>query len=772
MGYEKIPAELRQLPQWVVAGQDKVPICARTGWKASPADPSGWGTFEEAVAAGYPHVGFVFTPSDCYTCVDLDDPHTIKVNGKQIPNPNPQEVQDRIARHGKVLNLFPSYSELSQSKKGAHIIVKGKVPANVQREKVEIYSVNHYVILTGDVLNDFPIQDCQSTLETMVADMTSTNGAIPLLEEPPAISDTDLLQMAFQASNAEKFGRLWKGGCSGYPSQSEADNALLALLCFYTKSNVQVRRVFRTSALGQREKATKNDYYIDLALGKIRGRQEAETLPQVDISALLAKYDPQPIVPDPPHLLNGHINGHASTIEIEPTPEPLPPCPSFPPGLIGEMADYIYSSAIRPVVEVGLTAAIALGAGILGRQYNISSTGLNQYIMLLAATGVGKEGAAKGIETLISSVRPLVPQADDYIGPGTFASGQALARIIDKHSCFVSVLGEFGLTLQQICDKNASSHHVQLRKVMLDLFLKSGSNDTMRASVFSDSDKNIGLVKSPSVTILGESTPIRFYKALDTDHISEGLIPRFFVIEYLGQRPPSNANPFHAPSERLKQQLVSAFQTVMAMKLTDKFFQIPLDVSAKKLDKAFEIYADEKINNNEEDLIRQLWSRAHLKALKLSGLVAVGCNLHQPVVTQEIMNWSIRMATKDTENMVAKFSAGEVGTGDHQCEADIRRAVEKYPSMTAKQRAAYNVPERLREPSLLPKAVPYVFIKKYCSMRSAFKNHPRGAVTAMDIALRDIVKSGILQLIPAPEVKLLTGTDSPLYYRGESWRSD
>lgn len=767
MGYEKIPAELRQLPQWVVAGQDKVPICARTGWKASPADPSGWGTFEEAVAAGYPHVGFVFTPSDAYTCVDLDDPHTIKVNGKQIPNPNPQEVQDRIARHTKVLNLFPSYSELSQSKRGAHIIVKGKVPANVQREKVEVYSVNHYVILTGDVLNDAPIQDCQSTLETMVADMTSTNGAIPLLEEPPAISDTDLLQMAFQASNAEKFGRLWKGDCSGYPSQSEADNALLALLCFYTRSNAQVRRVFRMSSLGQREKATKNDYYIDLALGKIRGRQEAETLPMVDISALLAKYDPPPIVPDPPHLLNGHINGHASTIEIELTPEPLPRCPSFPPGLIGEMADYIYSSAIRPIPEVGLTMALAMGSGFLGRQFQISNTGFNQYIVLVGQSGVGKEGGVDGVESLIGAVRERIPQVDEFLGPAAFASGQAFISTLDRTNNFFSIFGEIGITLRQICDKRASSHEVQFKKVLLDLYGKSGSHKHLRPTVYSDKQKNTGLIKAPSVSFWGDTTPDIFYNSLEAEHVAQGIIPRLLIVDYKGNRPPENPNAFQKVPESLKLALTTAFQTVLAMKFNDQFAPVGMDAAGKKLLGKFNKYADEKINSNDNDSTRQLWNRAHLKALKLAGLIATGCNIHGPIVTGEIATWALEMISQEVESMCKKFTSGEMGTGDHQCEADIRRAVEKYPAMTAKQRAAYNVPENLRE---LPKAIPYVFLKKYCSMRSAFKNHPRGAVTAMDVALKDILKAGILQLIPAPEVKKMTGTDSALYYRGEAWQ--
>ena len=61
------PAELRSRPQWLCAGSGdpsspeyKRPISPKTGGWASPTNPAHWGTFEEAMAMGYPLVGFVF----------------------------------------------------------------------------------------------------------------------------------------------------------------------------------------------------------------------------------------------------------------------------------------------------------------------------------------------------------------------------------------------------------------------------------------------------------------------------------------------------------------------------------------------------------------------------------------------------------------------------------------------------------------------------------------------------------------------------------------
>lgn len=731
--------ELRLLKAWVVSGPDKVPLTPTTGQAASVTEPLTWGSFDEACKAGYKHIGFVFSKLWPYAGVDLDKPDT----------------PEQEARHQKICETFNTYQELSQSGAGVHLICRGSVPSGVRRDRVEVYSEGRYFIFTGNVLNEAPIADCQELLTILHAEMSATTKQTDLVEVADTITDDTLLAMARSATNQEKFNALWSGDQIGYPSQSEADFALIAMLAFYTVSNEQVRRLFRQSSLGERDKAQRNDYYLDVALGKIRGRQEANTLPPADISALLARYT-EPVAAPIPVVIPDAV------------PPPAPVLTTgFPPGLLGEMAEYIYSSAIRPVREVGLTAALALGAGILGRHYNISATGLNQYIILLATTGTGKEGASGGIEALISAVRHQIPQADDFIGPGTFASGQALTRALDKSNCFVSVLGEIGLTLQQICDRRAGSHHVQLRKVLLDLYSKSGSNKSLRPSVYSDTEKNTGLVRAPCVTILGESTPGRFYDVLDNEHISEGLVPRFFVIEYNGGRPTPNLSAFHPPTVGLVARLVTAFQTVLAMKYNEQFCNVPLDASAKKMMDEYNAYADDRINAGDDELTKQLWNRAHLKALKLSGLVAVGCDLHRPVVTKEIAEWALTLASQDVWNMTSHFAKGDVGQGDHKCESDVKRAIDKYPSLTPKQRAAYNVPEVLRD---RPQAVPFVYLKKFCAMRSAFRNDRRGAVVALEITLKDMLKAGLLSQIPSDQVKKELGLDSPLYFRGEAWQ--
>lgn len=703
------------------------------------------------------HVGFVLTRDDPFTIIDLDNPFERSTDKSiiQPTDPDYAAAQARAERHRRIFQAFDSYAELSQSGQGIHIVVYGSIPSGVRRDKVELYSDARYMICTGNVINNIPITNHQPLLETIHSEMASTIAA-ELVEQEAVMTDDELFTMATNAANGEKFTRLCNGDMDGYASQSEADFALLTILCFYSKSDSQVRRLFRCSALGKREKATRNDDYINRALEKIRGRQ---AVPSVDISALLG-----PMLP--------------GLSVVEPVPEAPPPVQqeaasstplssmSLPPGLIGEVTDYIYSSAIRPVPEIALTAALAMVAGVVGRSYNISSTGLNQYIVLLARTGMGKEGAAGGIDALVTSVRSSVPMAEEFLGPGTFASGQALTRVLDKNPCFVSVLGEFGLTLQKICAPNASGPDLMLRKVLLDIFAKSGFNKWLRPSAYSDQEKNTQTVRAPNVTILGESTPENFYGALEASHISEGLVPRFLVIEHTGLRPPKNPNAFHPCSHHLMNGLRSAFELAITTRANETCCPVQVDRWALGLLDEFDKMADDKINNASGEIDMQLWNRAHLKALKLAGLIAVGCNLHQPIVTKDHAEWAIDLVSRDILNISSKFSTGAVGQGDHQQENDIRAAVERYPQLTEAQRVHYKVPKLLLDK---PQLIPYAFLKRYLSMRASFKNDKRGAVNAMQSALGDMVRAGMMMQIPALQAKTDLGVDSPVYYRGESW---
>lgn len=757
--FENIPAELRALPQWVAAGPNKLPINPRTGQAADPTDPTTGGTFAEAVHCGMMHVGFILGRNDPFTVIDLDDPFERSIKGVKSPivetDPDFPEALERAKRHSKIFKAFPTYAEFSQSGKGLHIVMTGSIPCGVRRDKVEIYSNDRYMIFTGKVLRNAPVANCQPLLDGLFAEMgklLTVQGA--LIEEDPVHEDSYIWKMATKADNAEKFVKLCRGEWEEigiYPSQSEADYALLSILAFYTRSNEQIRRMFRQTKLANRKKATKNDVYIDRSLRRIW----AKAAPLVDVSKL------EPVTPAEPERGQAQLPFDDLPVIGQETGSGY----TFPPGLVGDVARYILSSAIRPVPEIALAAAIALCAGVCARSYNISGTGLNQYIIVIAKTGRGKEGAASGVDNLIAAVRQIIPMADQFIGPAAFASGQALVKTLDSRPCFVSILGEFGLTLQQICDPQAPGPQVMLRRVLLDIYAKSGFTKVLRSSVYSDSEKNTRIVQAPNVTLLGESTPENFFNGLDSSHIAEGLIPRFTVIEYKGKRPPPNSNAFHAPDEKLVADF-GTFVTV-AVNTAQNHTCCPVSVTteAKRIFDLLNLEADNRINGTGVDTEAELWNRAHLKAMKLAALVAVGINPHAPNVTEDVANWSVDLIKKEIGGMMEHFTSGDVGTGEAKQENEVRRLFAHFQTMTPKQRLSHRCPEALLERQVIP----FQFLAVYSRRLACFKNDRKGAQRALAETLSDMVKREVLEMVPLNQLVTEFGTRSPIYYPGPGW---
>jgi putative DNA primase/helicase len=128
---------------WKAVGDepDKVPYSPRTGRRASSTDLLTWGTFEEALEAyengEYAGLGFVFCSGDPYTGVDLDD--CVNENGEIAPWAL------------EIVCYLDSYTELSATGTGLHIIVRGDVP-NRRKGDVEVYSSKRFFTMTGHVV--------------------------------------------------------------------------------------------------------------------------------------------------------------------------------------------------------------------------------------------------------------------------------------------------------------------------------------------------------------------------------------------------------------------------------------------------------------------------------------------------------------------------------------------------------------------------------------------------------------------------------------------
>src|SRR5579864_1914830 len=146
--FHKIPQELKDLPHWVLwnfnGSGSKVP------GGSSTTDSSTWSTFGKACGRllrnqdKYNGYGFVLNGNG-YVGIDLDhcrDPLTGSIG------PWAQEM----------ISFLNSYTEVSPSGTGFHIIVKGRMAGAKHRwtmvpgeQKIEMWQKDRYLTMTGNV---------------------------------------------------------------------------------------------------------------------------------------------------------------------------------------------------------------------------------------------------------------------------------------------------------------------------------------------------------------------------------------------------------------------------------------------------------------------------------------------------------------------------------------------------------------------------------------------------------------------------------------------
>lgn len=277
-----LPSEMTSLDQWIVwkveqrNGKDtKIPVSPHTERFGATDDPDTWATYEKASGLVNENdkygLGFVFTEDDDLVGIDLD----------HVRDPDTGRVTDDRAK--EIINQLDSYTEISPSGEGYHVIVKGRLPSGRNRKgEIEMYDSGRFFTVTGnrvpgtepEVKNrDSPLRVVHNKFlrESMTNQNQSTtsNAGNPEIE----LDDNEVLKKAKNSKSGKKFEALWNGITSGYDSHSEADLALCSYLAFWTGGDKQqMDTLFRKSGLMRdkwdREHSSNGKTYGEMTIEK------------------------------------------------------------------------------------------------------------------------------------------------------------------------------------------------------------------------------------------------------------------------------------------------------------------------------------------------------------------------------------------------------------------------------------------------------------------------------------------------------------------------
>ena len=257
--YNNIPSEMKQLKRWVLwktkntenGKTTKIPINAKNGYGAKSNDSSTWVSFNEAISkvSFYNCKGLGFMLGDGYFGVDID---------------NAIEDTELINEFVKKLN---SYTEISQSGKGIHIICKGVLPQGARRKgNIEMYDNARFFAMTGNLYQgtESKVEDRTDEVKQLWNKYLNDKKEVPsgayvytaerkpfINSSPSTLNDNEVIDKIKESQSSNLFNCLYYGQWEGlYPSQSEADMAMCSILAFWcAKDESQIDRIFRSSKL-------------------------------------------------------------------------------------------------------------------------------------------------------------------------------------------------------------------------------------------------------------------------------------------------------------------------------------------------------------------------------------------------------------------------------------------------------------------------------------------------------------------------------------------
>jgi len=232
-----IPHELKALNQWVLWGvgkdkdKHKIPYTPKEMIPAKAGNPATWGTFKKALervttnkAMG---VGFEFN-DNCLYGVDLDK----VITGGKLS----KEAAD-------IVNLLNSYTEISPSGAGLHILVKAKginLESN-RRGFIEIYNKDRYFTVTGDLYGDLkPIEERTEQLQTVYDKYLKKAPQKSIQRNAEYIDDREYLKNGLVRDDMLK--KLWNGSRPN-GNESSDDMAFFNKLAYWCNNNKDLMEV-------------------------------------------------------------------------------------------------------------------------------------------------------------------------------------------------------------------------------------------------------------------------------------------------------------------------------------------------------------------------------------------------------------------------------------------------------------------------------------------------------------------------------------------------
>lgn len=201
-------------------------------------------------------------------------------------------------------------------------------------------------------------------------------------------------------------------------------------------------------------------------------------------------------------------------------------------GLVGEIAEWITSTATRPQPQLALGAALTFMGMVKGHKYEtVTQLRSNLYVMNIAPSGAGKDDPLKAIDMLAEAVG----LSSHLLAEPT--AGTSLLKGLKEDAGRVGLwaIDEFGRYLAHVTSKNSGNYQKEIIDYLIKMFGRASG--TILGKKFANEKLNPRInIVNPHLCVIGASVKEHIIDNCTSKDAIDGFLNRWVLFESL-ERP-------------------------------------------------------------------------------------------------------------------------------------------------------------------------------------------------------------------------------------------
>lgn len=324
-----------------------------------------------------------------------------------------------------------------------------------------------------------------------------------------------------------------------------------------------------------------------------------------------------------------------------------------PPGLLGEICEWINETAIKQQPFLTLACALTFCGVLFGRKVCDSlGSRTNLYCMGIADSSAGKAHAPAQIRRLCEAAG-----CTDLLGGVDVASDTAIESRMERYPASLFLWDEIGYLLTHI-RSGVSQYHVRIIPLLMKLYSAAGS--IFKGREYADVERQ-RVISQPCCCIYGTSTPQRFQEGITPEELQDGWLSRCLVFQTRADPPKDRRDcDMPVPQDIAEQvtkwytrqiditdgQDISAF-AVYRGATNEATMQPPKQIVITRSDEAEKLFIaldDESIAFGKANpMLACLWTKSEENARRIALILAASENYDAPAISGPIADYACRL---------------------------------------------------------------------------------------------------------------------------------